>query len=215
MQIGSLCGCSFQRCFCVELSRKRGGNRFIRETPPNSSTAFARAPLATLRPNAVARVEVIHGVKPWSQAAGRDSDVNEVRKFLRDRFRADFVTAHVCPQPCPKWPIRRAFDSLQRRRATSLAACELFAARRLPYSRADLARERWFPNNLAEDVDLVPGGTACLTVADSFLSRRKTKEKTRALQSMSERLPWMCRYECGKWVGHPTRYASKATHGLQ
>jgi hypothetical protein len=103
MQIGSLCcDCSFQRCFCVELSRKRGGNRFIRETPSNSSTTFARAPLATLRPNAIARVEVIHGVKPWSQAAGRDSDVNEVRKFLRDRFRADFVTAHVCPQPCPK-----------------------------------------------------------------------------------------------------------------
>jgi hypothetical protein len=75
--------------------------------------------------------------------------------FARILLRLTFAPNHA-----PKWPIRRAFDSLQRRRATSLAACELFAARRLPYSRADLARERWFPNNLAEDVDLVPGGNS-------------------------------------------------------
>ena len=49
----------------VELTRERSGLRLISKAPPNDTpTIISTAPLAAFRLNAMARMEVVHGVKP-------------------------------------------------------------------------------------------------------------------------------------------------------
>jgi hypothetical protein len=216
MQIGSLCcDCSFQRCFCVELSRKRGGNRFIREThlilpPPSPGRHWPRLGRMPLRAWK-SYMALSRGPKPPDGAAMSTKCGNScATAFARILLRLTFAPNHapngllgerltVCNagERHHSQPVNYLLPGVYHIRVPTLPASD---------GSQTIWRKTWI---------LFLGGTACLTVADSFLSRRKTKEKTRALQSMSERLPWMCRYECGKWVGHPTRYASKAMHGLQ
>ena len=75
-----------------ELLGERGGDGWVGEAPPHDASVGVVPPVATLGPNAVARVKVVHGVQLGAETAGRHDDVDKVRKILLDGFR---VAAHA------------------------------------------------------------------------------------------------------------------------
>ena len=86
--------CSTLKCF--ELLGERGSDGRVTEAPSHDAAVGVVPPVPALRPNAVARVKVVHCVQLGAETSGRNDDVDEVRVLAIDGLRASaaFVAGH-------------------------------------------------------------------------------------------------------------------------
>jgi hypothetical protein len=91
--------CSTLKCFEL-LGECRSDGR-ISKAPSHDAAIGVVPPVPALRPNAVARVKFVHGVKALTETTGRHDDVDEVRVVALDgpRASAAFVADHFAPVP--------------------------------------------------------------------------------------------------------------------